>query len=205
MRRLMIALIEHHVILVRVLLICALVGACSPPVSRITLAPTLTPSPQPEQPKTPTRRPSATPTAAATPSRIPTPSPSATAHTYVVRKGDILGRISQDLGVAVQALIEANGLENPNQLSIGQVLIIPPPAATADSHHNTSATPLPTSTPRPTVSPTPVDRVVYITGADAEYHLEGCEKLGDRGIPITCREAVQLGYRACRLCNPRCW
>ena len=141
----------------------------------------------------------------ATPSRIPTPSLSPTARTYVVRKGDVLGRIAQNLGVAVQALVEANELENPNQLSIGQVLIIPPPTVTADSRRDVSATPLPTSTPRPTVSPTPADKVVYITGTDSEYHLEGCEKLGDRGLPVTCQEAVELGYRPCRLCNPRCW
>ena len=205
MRRLKIALVEHHAVLLRVMLACALVGACSPPVSRITLAPTLTPSPAPMQPKTPTPCPSATPMATATCPDTPTPSPSPTARTYVVKKGDVLGRIAQDLGVTVQALAEANRLENPNQLSIGQVLIVPPPTVTVDSHHTANATPLPTSTPRPTMSPTPADRVVYITGTDAEYHIEGCEKLGDRGLPITCQEAVQLGYRPCRLCNPRCW
>lgn len=44
---------------------------------------------------------------------------------YVVVAGDTLTNIAQRFGVTVDAIILANGLQNPNQLSVGQVLIIP--------------------------------------------------------------------------------
>ncbi len=50
---------------------------------------------------------------------------------YVVRSGDTLWRIASNYRVPIQRIIEANGLEFPNQLVIGQALIIP----TADTVH----------------------------------------------------------------------
>ncbi len=58
--------------------------------------------------------------AATTPVTAPTP-----AGTYTVKAGDNLFRIALAHGVSMDALIQANGITNPNLLSVGQVLIIP--------------------------------------------------------------------------------
>jgi len=44
---------------------------------------------------------------------------------YIVKSGDTLSKIAAQLGVEMQAIIDANNLVNPNRLSIGQELIIP--------------------------------------------------------------------------------
>jgi LysM repeat protein len=59
----------------------------------------------------------------------PTQSPEITSGgtTYTVQPGDTLFNIARRFGVTVQAIQDANNLANPNRLSIGQELIIPPP------------------------------------------------------------------------------
>jgi lysozyme len=49
----------------------------------------------------------------------------AAAQTYTVKAGDSLGRIASNFGVTVSALSEANNIENPNMIRVGQVLTIP--------------------------------------------------------------------------------
>jgi LysM repeat protein len=61
------------------------------------------------------------PTTVATP-----PATSAATSTYVVAEGDTISSIADDLGVDVNALIAANGLEDPNMISVGSELIVPP-------------------------------------------------------------------------------
>lgn len=46
---------------------------------------------------------------------------------YYVQAGDTLGKIAQRYGVTLEAVIEANDIDNPNLLDIGQYLVIPPP------------------------------------------------------------------------------
>jgi murein DD-endopeptidase MepM/ murein hydrolase activator NlpD len=46
---------------------------------------------------------------------------------YVVQAGDTLGIIAQRYGINLEALIQANELANPNILSIGEILTVPPP------------------------------------------------------------------------------
>jgi LasA protease len=46
---------------------------------------------------------------------------------YIVKAGDTLGTIAQDYSTSLDVLIDANELTNPNLLSVGQVLTIPPP------------------------------------------------------------------------------
>lgn len=46
---------------------------------------------------------------------------------YVVQSGDTLGNIAKAYGISLEALIDANELINPNILSVGQVLVVPPP------------------------------------------------------------------------------
>jgi LysM repeat protein len=45
--------------------------------------------------------------------------------TYVVQDGDILSSIADSYGVTVEALLAINDLDNPDFLSIGQVIRIP--------------------------------------------------------------------------------
>ena len=88
-----------------------------------SLAPTpsATATPLPTPVPTPIATPAPTPTPVP-PTPVPTPVP---AQTYVVVAGDNLALIADRFGTTVQALMAANGLENPNVITIGQVLIIP--------------------------------------------------------------------------------
>jgi LysM repeat protein len=111
------------------LLVPRLVNA-SPPV--------ITPTPM----ATPTARPTATPSPSPSSSASPRPSPASPrptgSTTYVVKRGDTLGRIAAQFGISVQAIVDANGLSDPNHIVVGQRLVIPPPGA--------SPTPAPTTT-----------------------------------------------------------
>ncbi len=44
---------------------------------------------------------------------------------YTVRKGDTLSRIASSNGTTVSAIVDANGLTNPNLIRVGQTLVIP--------------------------------------------------------------------------------
>ncbi len=54
-----------------------------------------------------------------------TPPPPTSGSTYTVQPGDTLYRISLRFGVSLAALIQANGIVNPNLIFVGQVLQIP--------------------------------------------------------------------------------
>lgn len=47
--------------------------------------------------------------------------------TYVVEEGDTLWDIAETYGTSVDAIILANGLDNPSDIQIDQELVIPPP------------------------------------------------------------------------------
>jgi LysM repeat protein len=64
------------------------------------------------------------PTAAAP---IPSPSPSPQNEVYTVVSGDTLSEIAQEFDTTVEAIMQANDLEDPDMLSIDEELIIPPP------------------------------------------------------------------------------
>ncbi len=57
----------------------------------------------------------------------PLPTPRQEGEEYTVQAGDTLGTISQRYGVSVEAVMQANGLTNPDLLAVGQVLTIPTP------------------------------------------------------------------------------
>jgi len=105
-----------------------------------TETPTATPTATATGTQTPTNTPTATPTGVtATPTPTSTPVPTFTpgpcAYTYVVRSGDTLYSIARRFGTTVQAIVQANGIINPNYIRVGQVLCIP------------GGTPLPTPSP----------------------------------------------------------
>ncbi len=90
------------------------------------------------------------------PTTVPVPEPTATPTTYVVQSGDTLGVIAERYELAVEDLMAANGLTDPNALSVGQLLIIPVPGSPAASPTEpppTNAPPLPTATPDPNQPP----------------------------------------------------
>ncbi|HVN16475.1 MAG TPA: LysM peptidoglycan-binding domain-containing protein [Anaerolineales bacterium] len=94
--------------------------------------PTRTPGPTPTRASLsvtlpPTRDPSLpilTPTPD-TPRTLPTPRQNA--DQYVVQSGDTLGSIAQNYGISVDALMQANSLNDPNLLTVGMTLNIPAP------------------------------------------------------------------------------
>ena len=51
------------------------------------------------------------------------------ATTYIVHPGDTLSEIAVRHGTSVQALVEANGLHDPNLIRVGQLLVIPDTSA----------------------------------------------------------------------------
>jgi LysM repeat protein len=53
------------------------------------------------------------------------PKPPADVPYYTVVQGDTVGRIATKLGVDAQTVIDANGIANPNKISIGQKLRVP--------------------------------------------------------------------------------
>lgn len=81
-----------------------------------TVAPTLTPATTPSA----TPPPSPTPPPPETPPATPVP-----ATTYVVQEGDSLNSIAAAYGVTPEALAAANGIEDPDLIEIGAVLLIP--------------------------------------------------------------------------------
>jgi hypothetical protein len=104
----------------------AAVGAQTPSPS-ITPSPSATPTPMPTAPDSPTPSPRPTPTAAP-PTAAPTPEPTPAVtpqQTYTVARGDTLAAIAQRFGTSVAALEAANGIEDPDEIFVGQVLVIP--------------------------------------------------------------------------------
>jgi LysM repeat protein len=94
-----------------------------------TPSPTQTARPTPSPTASPSSTPSATPAPTVTPAptAVPTPVPTAAPQpqTYTVVEGDTLAQIAQRFGTTVEALQAANGIEDPDEIVIGQVLVIP--------------------------------------------------------------------------------
>lgn len=55
----------------------------------------------------------------------PSSTPAPTITIYVVQSGDTLSNIAEKFAVSVEDILTANGLADPNALSVGQALIIP--------------------------------------------------------------------------------
>lgn len=105
---------------------------------------------------------------------LPTPT------VYIVQRGDSLGSIAQEFDVTLQALMDANGLTDPNVISAGQSLIIPvegsvPPTADPGAAPTEAAVvepPRPTATRDPSVAqPQLTIREVQAAGKLDDEHL----------------------------------
>lgn len=106
----------------------AVSGSSSPsarPTSTLTSAPTRSPVASRSATPLPTRSAavSASPTETVPPATAPpTPVPQ---RTYVVQESDTLGSIAQHFGVTVGAIQAANQIADPDEITVGQVLVIP--------------------------------------------------------------------------------
>ena len=105
------------------------------PTATVVAAATQTATPAPSATATPRR--TASPTAAATQTATPAPTATAGPRVHRVQEGESLSAIAVQYGISSATLQQANGLENPDDLRLGQELIIPavdlPEAATADT------------------------------------------------------------------------
>jgi murein DD-endopeptidase MepM/ murein hydrolase activator NlpD len=140
------------------LLITFFLASCSPsastpfptydPFAPVTGQPFTPAPPQPGEIIQPTKTPSGpTPTRAPLSVTIPTHNPNSSlthptpdaphalppprefVDQYVVQAGDSLGGIAQTYGITLEALMQANGLNEASVLSVGQVINIPPVTA----------------------------------------------------------------------------
>lgn len=97
-------------------------------VEPTTIPPAEEPTPAPETPTGETAT-GETPATEEQPESEPTPAPPPQSPTsdiiHTVQTGDTLYAISQQYGVSIQAIVNANGLTNPNDLEVGQQLVIP--------------------------------------------------------------------------------
>ena len=196
------------------LLLCCLMSACT---NRITLTPPATSTPDPSTysrvvtreagPSVPLPEPTDTPR------RRLRPYPSPTFALYVVQQGDNLKKIAQDNGTSLEALIVANGIDNPDYLRVGQSLMIPPPDVTPSAPGRLARMTLeaalsqkrPVATLAPGTTSGRRESIVYLVDEDDHYHTESCPLLRKKNpIPMTCQEAIEMGYTTCRTCNPAC-
>jgi hypothetical protein len=93
------------------------------PTSTPRVTPSATPRPTPSLSPTPSPTPTPVPE---TPAPTPVPTPVATPQrTYTVAEGDTLADIADRFGTSVSALQAANGIDDPDEIVIGQVLVIP--------------------------------------------------------------------------------
>jgi|SRR5579875_345011 len=78
---------------------------------------------------------------------------------YIVKAGDTLSGIAEQLGVSVSALEQANGITDPRSLQIGQQLKVPQPGQTAAASATPRAggPPLGTPGPQPTAASGPIN------------------------------------------------
>jgi LysM repeat protein len=124
-------------------LVLALAG-CGQVVTKPTATPEPTPTPEvAEVVPTATLPPTATP-APYTPEPTPTPTVTPTPLIYIVQSGDTLSGIAKRYRVSASVLQEANGIEDPRRLQVGQALIIP-----QEEEAQAASEPTPTPTPLP--------------------------------------------------------
>lgn len=59
------------------------------------------------------------------PNVTPTPTPTPEPYSYVIQEGDTLNSIALRFGISPNAIIDANVIRDPNNLIVGQVILIP--------------------------------------------------------------------------------
>ncbi|MCA9872256.1 MAG: lamin tail domain-containing protein [Ardenticatenaceae bacterium] len=100
--------------------------------------------------------------------------------THTVQAGETLGSISTRYEVSIEDIMAANGIDNPNFLSIGQELIIPIGGLA-------TPTAVPTDTPQPGIPPTPIPTEAASDQGEADVQIGEVAGPGDLAA-----EAVQI-------------
>lgn len=121
------------------------------PTATPTLTSTTVATATSETTSTPTPTPTETATIALTATPTTTPSPKPQSDVYVVKAGDTLISIAQQVDREVNALAAYNKISDPTTIYVGQKLRIPP----AGYVPPTPTPKRPTKTPTPTHTPTP--------------------------------------------------
>lgn len=95
---------------------------------------------------------------------------------YVVQRGDTLFRIAQEVGQSVSDLVAWNGLNNPNDIKVDQVLRVVPPDPAPSTQTGSVSTTTEVEV-RPSGSPAPTDKPddgrVVIEGMSWVWPTEG--------------------------------
>ena len=111
-----------------------------------------------------------TPPAAETPTAAPTPTATTVPDVHTVSAGETLTSIARRYGLTVGQLMAINGIDNPDELIAGQVLLVsaastpmPTAAPIAPEAVTPAATEPSTPEPAPTVTPTPTATVLPST------------------------------------------
>jgi len=113
------------------------------------------------------------------------PAPMPSTVIYIVKSGDTLARIATTFGVPLAALIETNGIENPDAIEVGQKLTIPQPLTEGVAPTSVAAV------SSIAVSPGMVAaRVVTVVDGDTIVVSIGDEEYKVRYIGINCPETV---------------
>jgi len=99
---------------------------------------------------------------------------------HTVQAGETLGSISTRYEVSIEDIMAANGIDNPNFLSVGQQLTIPIGGLA-------TPTAVPTDTPLPGVPPTPIPTEAASTQGEAVVRIGEVANPGDLAA-----EAVQI-------------
>ncbi|MFZ0547483.1 MAG: lamin tail domain-containing protein [Candidatus Promineifilaceae bacterium] len=105
--------------------------------------------------------------------------------THTVRPGESLGGISQFYDVPIEDIMTASGIDNPNFLQVGQVLVIPIGGIP-------TATPPATPTATPNVAPTPIPTEAPVEG---EAIIEISEVIGVGSLAEEAVSIVNSGNR----------
>ncbi|MGD2162973.1 MAG: LysM peptidoglycan-binding domain-containing protein [Anaerolineales bacterium] len=103
------------------------------------------------------------------PTITPTKAPSPTPRTYTVRVGDTLSDIADAFGVDIDLLMSTNRMEDPNSLSAGQVIVLPP---IEDQEQNASESSAEPASPPSASEGWGDDLSVIISGIDGAGNLE---------------------------------
>lgn len=170
------------------------------PVTAPTLPPAVTAGPAP------TSGPTVTPGPTATPRPTPTPRPDG-AIVHVVQRGDTLGTLAVQYRVTVDQIVKLNNLTDPNQISVGQELVISIPAATPTPTPS-PVTPMPTVLP-PTATPAPGGLCVLVyheRSGDAARQAETEELVPNAVVSVVAADGTALpSYTTDGLKEPYCF
>ena len=156
----------------------SLPAACTPEVVIVTATPVLQ-TPVPVIPGTESAPVDASPTLI---QETPLPTPTLELLEYVVQIGDSLGNIAEQFEVSVADILYVNQLENPDVLSVGQVLYIPLGGLVIPTETSIPPTVVASPTPRPSTTPTPGPSPTAsptLTGDEPQVYIDNVIGVGD--------------------------